>query len=170
MVINLSKVKSEALLLFCRDLIESYKQNNTDTFDIDENIRQFIDIRVEHLLKAINLPCQPIAYYIRNKQVSRIAMIIKGYDFINKTISLKFKENQLFNPVMLAFSLLSTWFAELSQCEDDKEFLFFTRYPYGEVYDKLLIEIEDSEYRKLNLSMLNIAEDTIIKLNNYRFR
>lgn len=170
MVINLSKVKSESLLLFCRDLIESYKQNDVDTFDIDNEIKEFVDTRVDQLLKAINVSCQPISYYIRNKQVSRIAMIIKGYDFINKTLSDKFKKEQMFNPAMLSFTLLSTWFAELSQCEDDKEFLFFTRYPYGEVYDKLLIEIEDSEYRKLNLSMLNIAEDTIIKLNNYRFK
>jgi hypothetical protein len=170
MVINLSKVKSEALLLFCRDLIESYKQNNEDTFDIDEDIKQFMDTRVEQLLKAINIPCQPIAYYIRNKQVSRIAMIIKGYDFINKTISKKFEKQQLFNPAMLSFTLLSTWFAELSKCEDDKEFLYFTRYPYGEIYDKLLLEIDNNEFKELNLSMLNIAEDTVIKLNNYRLK
>ena len=170
MIINISKVKSEALLLFCRDLIESYKKNDQNTFDINQELKLFIDERTDHLLKAINVYCQDIPYYIRNKQVSRIGLIIKSYDFINKTLSKKFQKQQLFNPAMLCFTLLSTWFAELSQSEDDTQFIFFTRYPYGEIYDKLLLEVEDPQYRKLNLSMLEIAEEVIIKLNNFRFK
>lgn len=170
MVLNISKVKSEALLLFCRDLIESYKKNDTDDFDIDETVKQFIDERTLQLLKAVNVYCQDIPYYIRNQKVTRISMIVKTYDFINNAISKKLGQKQLFNPAMLCFTLLSTWFAELSQCEDDKEFLFFTRYPYGEIYDKLLLEIENEEYKKLNLTMLNIAEEVILQLNNYRLK
>ena len=169
MILNISKVKSEALLLFCRDLIESYKTNDNNTFDINGTIKQFVDERTLHLLKAINVYCQDIPYYIRNQKVTRISMIIRTYDFINNAISKELEQKQLFNPAMLCFTLLSTWFAELSQCRDDKEFLFFTRYPYGEIYDKLLLEIDDQEYKKLNLSMLNIAENVIVKLNNYRF-
>ena len=113
---------------------------------------------------------QPIDYYIRNKKVSRILMILKTYEFINKNISKQFKSGTKFNPSMLCFSLLSTWFAELSILEDEIEFLYFSRYPYTEIYDVLLLNIENKEYRDLNIAMLHIAENTIYKLNNYKFK
>lgn len=169
MIINISKVKSESLLLFCRDLIESYKKDSA-AFDIDEQLKQFVDERTDQLLKAINVYCQDIPYYLRNAKVSRISMILKGYNFLNDTLSKKLQQRQLFNPAMLCFTLLSTWFAELSQCKDDKDFLFFTRYPYSEIYDKLLIEVENEEYKKLNLSMLLISEEAILKLHGYGFK
>ena len=170
MVINSSKVKTEALLLFCRDLINSYKQSDTSSFNISDDINVFIEERISQLNKAINVTIQPIDYYLRNKKVSRILMILKTYEFINKNISKQFKNGDYFNPSMLCFTLLSTWFAELSMLEDEREFLYFSRYPYSEIYDTLLLNIKNQEYRNLNISMLNIAENTIYKLNNYKFR
>lgn len=170
MIINSSKVKSEALLLFCRDLIESYKDNSDELFNLSTDIKDFVDTQSIHLYKAINVSIQPKEYYIRNQKVSRISFILRTYEYINKNISKKLKNGDKFNPAMLCFSLLSTWFAELSIGEEDKEYLYFCLYPYSEIYDKLLLNLNEVEYKKLNILMLNIAEDTIFKLENYRFK
>lgn len=170
MIINSSKVKTEALLLFCRDLIDSYKNNHDEVFDVAKEIQIFVDNRTMQLHKSINISVQPIEYYLRNKQVSRISIILKTYEYINKNITQLMKNNTKFNPAMLCFSLLSTWFAELGHESDSKEFLFFTIYPYGEIYDTLLLNINNIEYKNLNISMINVAEATIFKLNSYRFK
>jgi len=170
MIINSSKVKSEALLLFCRELILSYENSDDSIFDISTDIKTFIDEQTKQLYKAINVVIQPNDYYIRNTRVTRIAIIIKTYEHISKNISKQFAKGDVFNPAMLCFALLSTWFAELSITEDDKEFLYFNIYPYSEIYDKLLLHINNIQYKQLNLTMLQIAEDTIFKLNNYRFK
>ncbi|MGB3751262.1 MAG: hypothetical protein WA945_06805 [Arcobacteraceae bacterium] len=170
MIINSSKVKTEALLLFCRDLIDSYKDNQDEVFDISDEIKDFVEIRIAQLHRAINTTIQPIDYYLRNKQVSRIYMILKSYEYINKNITKLLKNNMKFNPTMLCFALLSTWFAELGKENNSKEFLFFSIYPYAEIYDKLLLNINNNEYKNLNISMVNVAELTVLKLNTYRFK
>jgi len=170
MIINSSKVKTEALLLFCRDLIDSYKNNNDELFDVSDELKDFVDNRVLQLHKAINVTTQPIDYYVRNQRVSRITMILKTYEYINKNITRLLKNNKKFNPSMLCFALLSTWFAELGNENNAKEFLFFSIYPYGEIYDKLLLNLDNAEYKGLNITMLNVAEETILKLNSYRFK
>jgi len=170
MIINSSKVKTEALLLFCRDLIDSYKNSKDDIFNISTELKEFIDIRTLQLHKAINVAVQPIDYYVRNKRVSRITIILKTYEFINNSITKLLKDNVKFNPSMLCFSLLSTWFAELGHEIKSKEFLFFTLYPYSEIYDKLLLNLDNIEYKNLNISMLHISEKIILNLNTYRFK
>lgn len=170
MVVNSTKVKTEALLLFCRDLIESYKETKDSSFVMDEDITKFIDTRIEDLLKAINVSVQPIPYYIRNSRVSRISIILKTYELINQKVSKILRDGQRFNPSMLCFTLLSTWFAEFGACESDKEFIYFTIYPYSEIFDKLILETPDPEYKKLNISMLDISESVIKELNSYRFK
>ena len=170
MIINTTKVKSEALLLFCRDLISSYQNNNQNQFGVDTETISYIDEQINHLLKAINVTTQPIDYYVRNQKVSRIMMILKSYQFINKEISKSFKEGDNFNPSMLCFALLCSWFAELSIGEEDKEYIYFCLYPYGEVYDKLLLNNKNDEYKNLNLKMLAIAENSIINLHKFRFK
>ncbi len=170
MVINPLKIKSEASLLFCRDLILSYKDNAEDIFHIDKETKAYIDGQIDQLLKAINISCQPIDYYTRNQRVSRIQYIIRSYEHINKNITKKLQNGTPFNPSMLCFALLSTWFAELSIGEEDKEFIYFCLYPYSEVYDTLLIHAQNSEYKNLNISMLQLAEETIYKLHQYGFR
>ncbi|MDC0933123.1 hypothetical protein OAR97_04680 [Arcobacteraceae bacterium] len=170
MIINSSKVKTEALLLFCRDLIDSYKNSKDDIFDLSIELMEFVDSRTTQLHKAINISVQPIDYYLRNQKVSRISMILKTYEFINKNITKLLQNNAKFNPSMLCFALLSTWFAELGHENKSKEFLFFTIYPYSEIYDKLLLKLDNNEYKSLNISMLHISEKTIFKLNSYRFK
>lgn len=170
MIINSSKVKTEALLLFARDLISSYKNNKDELFTLSTDLKEFVEQRCEQLEKAINVSVQPIDYYVRNQNVSRIAFILRTYEFINKQISKHLKDNSRFNPSMLCFSLLSTWFAELENESNSKEFLYFSIYPYGEIYDKLLLHTNNLEYKNLNIKMLNIAEDVVFKLNSYRFK
>lgn len=170
MIINSSKVKTEALLLFCRDLIDSYKDSSDAIFDLSSELMEFIDNRTIQLHKAINVSVQPIDYYLRNRKVSRISIILKTYEFINNNITKLLKNNAKFNPAMLCFALLSTWFAELGHEIKSKEFLFFTIYPYSEIYDKLLLNLENIEYKNLNILMLHISEKTILKLNTFRFK
>jgi len=170
MIINAAKVKSEALLLFCRELILSYEKSDENLFDISQEIKTFIDEQIEQLQKAINVVIQPNDYYMRNMRVTRIALIVRTYESINKNISKELKNGDLFNPAMLCFALLSTWFAELSITEEDKEFIYFNIYPYSEIYDKLLLHLKDLQYKQLNIKMLQIAENTIFKLNSYRFK
>ena len=170
MIINSTKVKTEALLLFCRDLINSYKSDDEEVFTIPDELKRFIDNRVDQLLKAIEISTQPSEYYIRNSKVSRISLILRTYNSINKNISAYLKNGDRFNPSMLCFALLCSWFAELSIGMEDKEFIYFSIYPYSEIYDKLLLNIEDANYKSLNISMLNLAEDTIFKLHTYKFK
>jgi hypothetical protein len=169
MIINPLKIKSEAILLFCRDIIENYKDTKNTLFSVDPKVEQYVEQQIDQLYKAINVTCQPIDYYVRNKQVSRIQYIIRSYDYIGKHISKKLDNNTPFNPSMLCFALLCSWFAELSVSQDDKEFLFFSVYPYSEFYDSLLLHSTNPEYKALNISMLQIAEETIEKLHSFRF-
>lgn len=170
MIINTTKVKSEALLLICRDLITSYRSSDQNSFKISKELISYVDEQTEHLLKAINVSTQPIDYYLRNQRVSRISMVLKSYQYINQQLSKRFKDGDMFNPSMLCFSLLCSWFAELHNNQKDKEYLYFYLYPYGEIYDKLLLNTTDLEYKNLNLKMLTIAENTIVELNRYKFK
>jgi hypothetical protein len=165
MIINLKSAKTESLLLFCRDLIDSYEKNSDELFDVDDGLKNFVASHIEQLKKGINAILQPNEYYIRNMTVSRIRIIVKYYNFINKQVSKKLENDARFNPSMLCFSMLATWFKELGNVSSSKEFIFFNIYPYGDIYDSLLINIQDSEYKKLNISMISIAEDIMIKLN-----
>lgn len=125
MVLNNSIIKTEALLLYCRDLILSYKSNKDNLFIIDNEVKDFINQEIDNILKNINLLVQPIDYYIRNSIVSRIKIIIKSYNYIDKSISNSLKKGDIFDPAMLCFSLLCSWFAELQITNKNKEFIFF---------------------------------------------
>jgi hypothetical protein len=166
MIVNIHIVKTEALLLFCRDLINSYKAYDDDIFLIDKDTKEFVQIHTQQLQTAINSLVQANDYYIRNIRVNRINIIIKFYNYINKTISQHLNKDDKFNPSMLCFSLLATWFKELGYENCAKEFVYFSLYPYGEIYDKLITNINDYEYKNLNIKMIQIAEDMMIKLNN----
>ncbi len=166
MVLNLSKIKTEALLLFCRDLIDAYSSND-DIFNVDNEIKIYINDTVSQLQKAINQVVHPSQYYINNSKNTRIKAILNSYEYINKSISNHLSQGQQFNPAMLCFSLLTTWFAELRHEHNSKEFIYFIIYPYGNIYDKLLINIKNDEYKILNISMIQIAEDVILKLDKF---
>ncbi|HIP13366.1 MAG TPA: hypothetical protein EYG97_02175 [Arcobacter sp.] len=168
MVINISSVKTEALLLFCRDMIASYENSNEDIFSTSSELKLFIKEHIHDLKKAINVVVQPSEYYIRNIKVNRIKYIVNNYNDINKSISTHLSANPSFNPSMLCFALLATWFKELEHETTSKEFIYFGLYPYGEIYDKLIIQVTNQEYKSLNVKMIQIAEDVMLQLNRTR--
>ncbi|MBD3841170.1 MAG: hypothetical protein IE909_04685 [Campylobacterales bacterium] len=172
MVVHKDKIKSEALLLICKDMIITYKQKEVlqgQMQGVDQQTKEFVITRTEHFLKAINVCVQPIDYYLRNKRVSRIVMILKSYQYLHDALSKKFSKNQQFNPFMLCIAMISTWFVELEKCNNEKEYLYFERYPYGEIFDGIFVKNQHIEYKKLSIAMVEIAESVITKFDNFRF-
>ncbi len=171
MILNLSKIKTESLLLFCKDLILSYK----DTDDIEkyvmdkEVIEKFNNIGND-MLKQISNITYPENYYLENRKHYRIKSILDGYNFINTEISKNLKQNEEFNPSMLYFSLLALWFKELNKESKSKEYIYFILFPYYNVYDKFLVEIKDKDFKLLNIKMIELAEKVIYKFDKYNFR
>ena len=171
MILNVSKIKTESLLLFCKDLILSYK----DTDDIEkyimdkEVIEKFNNIGND-MLKQISNITFPQNYYLENRKHYRIKAILDGYNFINNEISKNLKQNEEFNPSMLYFSLLALWFKELNKESKSKEYIYFILYPYSNVYDNLLVEIKDKEFKLLNIKMIELAEKVIYNFDKYSFR
>jgi hypothetical protein len=169
MILNLSKIKTEALLLFCRDLIGAYKNSEDNLFDVDKNIKLFIKTTTDDVLQQIEKTVHPQAFYLRQANNSKIKAILLSYTFINNNLSKELKEGKLFNPAMLYFSLLATWFVELGRESKSKEYLYFSLFPYGEVYDAMLLHTKDINFKGLNVSMIDIAEKIIVKLDSYKF-
>ncbi|RXK09509.1 hypothetical protein [Halarcobacter bivalviorum] len=174
MILNLSKIKTEALLLFCKDLILSYKDNKDNFFDIDKELVDYINSISDEILKQINNVTFPTEHYINNKKHYRINAVLKAYDFINNTLTKEFEKieesKRVFNPSMLYFSMLAVWFKELDKESRSKEYIYFTIYPYANVYDKLLINIKDETFKKINILMLELAEALIYKYDAISFK
>lgn len=174
MILNLSKIKTEALLLFCKDLILSYKDNKDNFFDIDKELVDYINSISNEILKQINNVTFPTEHYINNKKHYRINAVLKAYDFINNTLTKEFEKieesKRVFNPSMLYFSMLAVWFKELDKESRSKEYIYFTIYPYANVYDKLLINIKDETFKKINILMLELAEALIYKYDAISFK
>ena len=171
MILNVSKIKTERLLLFCKDLILSYKDRvDVNDYGMDkEVIEKFNNIGNDMLKQILNVTF-PQNYYLQNRKHYRIKAVLDGYNFINDEISKNLKENEAFNPSMLYFSLLAVWFKELNKESRSKEYIYFLLYPYSQVYDKLLVEIKDKDFRKLNIKMIELAEKIIYKFDKYDFR
>ena len=173
MILNLSKIKTEALLLFCKDLILSYKDKNDKIFEIDDEIDEFITKISNDMYKQMQNCTFPNDYYIKNKNHYRIKAVLTAYNFINKELTKELsdgKKGKLFNPAMLYFSLLAVWFKELNKENKSKEYIYFLIYPYSNVYDKLLINIKDEKFKELNISMIELAEKVIFKLDKVSFK
>lgn len=171
MILNLSKIKTESLLLFCKDLILSYKdKGDIEKYVTDKDIIEGFNNIGNDMLKQISNITFPQNYYLENRKHYRIKAILDGYNFINKEISKNLKENEEFNPSMLYFSLLALWFKELNKESKSKEYIYFTIYPYSHVYDKFLVEIKDKEFKLLNIKMIELAEKIIYKFDKYDFR
>ena len=174
MILNLSKIKTEALLLFCKDLIASYIDKEDKLFDVDEETNNYIDEISNAMYKQMKNVTFPNDYYIENSKHYRIKAVLKAYNFINKELTKEFEQNEntgkVFNPAMLYFSLLAVWFKELDKESKSKEYIYFTIYPYSNIYDKLLVNIKDEEFKKLNISMIEIAEKIIYKLDRVSFK
>lgn len=170
MILNLSKIKTEALLLFCKDLILSYKDiEDSSSYGLNEDvIFKFNEISNE-MLKQITIVTFPNEYYLKNSAHYKIKAILNCYNFINNEISSLLKQGEAFNPSMLYFSLLALWFKELNKESKSKEYIYFILYPYGNIYDKFLVEIKNSEYKSLNIKMIELAEKIVLKLDKYMF-
>ena len=167
MILNLTKIKTEALLLFCKDLIQAYEQNSSNFFNIEDEIIKFIDDEIIKLLDQINKCTKRKEYYLNKQTNFHIRAVLKSYDQINLQISKNFNEKEPFNPSMLCFALLSTWFAELEKESKSPEYLYFSLYSYSIVYDKLMIEANNSQFKLINIKMLNIAESTIKQYDKF---
>ena len=171
MILNLSKIKTESLLLFCKDLILSYKdKKDFNTFEVNnESINSFNEISID-MLKQISNVTTTNEYYLKNRNHYKIKAILNAYNFINEEISKALKENEEFNPSMLYFALLAVWFKELNKESRSKEYIYFIIYPYSNVYDKLLIGVKNQDFKKMNIQMIELAERIIYKLDAYSLR
>lgn len=163
MILNLSKIKTEALLLFCKDLILSYKDKEEKLFNVDDEIDEYINSVSSDFLKQINNVTFESSHYINNRNHYRIKAVLNAYNFINREISDVFKDGTTFNPSMLFLSLLAVWFKELDKERTSKEFIYFTLFPYANLYDKLLVNIKDENFKAINIMMLEVAERVIYK-------
>lgn len=167
MILNLSKIKTEALLLFCKDLIDAYKQNSSNLFNIESHIILFIDTQINKIVDQIELSTKRKEYYLSKQTNYHIRAVLKSYDQLNFQISSSFSEKEPFNPSMLCFALLSTWFAEFEKESKSPEYLYFSLYSYSIVYDKLMIESNNSQFKLINIKMLNIAESVIKQYDKF---
>lgn len=170
MILNVSKIKTESLLLFCKDLILSYKDKvDIENYGVDKDIIENFNNIGNDMLKQILNTTLPEKYYLENRRHFRIKAILDGYNFINKEISNELKHNEAFNPSMLYFSLLAVWFKELNKESRSKEYIYFILYPYSHVYDKLLVDMKNKEFKELNIKMIELAEKVIYKFDRYSF-
>ncbi len=125
MILNISKIKTEALLLFCRDLINSYQdQKSTVDYGLDNELSKEFDEIANDMLKNINLVCQPNQYYLDNRNHFRPKAILKAYNEINKLLMNNLKENQEFNPSMLYFSMIQKDLDSLQTMKQEKTFSY----------------------------------------------
>ena len=171
MILNLSKIKTESLLLFCKDLILSYKdKKDFNTFDVNnDSINKFNEISID-MLKQISNVTVSNDYYLKNRKHYKVKAILNAYNFINEEISKCLKEKEEFNPSMLYFALLAVWFKELNKESRSKEYIYFILYPYANVYDKLLVGVKNQKFKKMNIDMIELAEKIIYKLDAYSLR
>jgi len=170
MILNLSKIKTESLLLFCKDLIASYKDKDEVIFEIHEDINNYINDISNDMYKQIEKCTFPSEHYINNRNHYRIKAVLQGYNFINKRVSKELENGKLFNPAMLYFSMLAVWFKELDKESKSKEYIYFTIYPYANVYDKLLVNIKDEKFKRLNIEMIELAEKVVFDLDKVSFK
>ena len=170
MILNLSKIKTESLLLFCRDLILSYKdKDDIEKYIMDKEVIEKFNNIGNDMLKQISNVTFPQEYYLENRKHYRIKAILDGYNFINNEVSNNLKQNEEFNPSMLYFSLLALWFKELNKELKSKEYIYFIIYPYSNVYDNFLVEIKNKDFKLLNIKMIELAEKIIYKFDKYSF-
>lgn len=170
MILNISKIKTEALLLFCKDIILSYNLKDDTFFDVDKETKEYINNVTSDILKQLQYVTKPNEFYLKKQSSTHIRSVLSAYNFINKNLSKEFEDGKTFNPSMLYFSLMATWFAELGRESKSKEFIYFSMYPYAEIFDKLLVNIKDSHFKALNISMVDIAERIVLKLDRYKFK
>jgi len=167
MILNISKIKTEALLLLSKELIKSYIDNKEKIFFVDDEIKDFIENKTFEVYKEILKTLHKDEFYTSGANVYA-RLIMKYFTFLNQEISKQIKIGQPFNPAMLLFSLLATWFLELGHEGKSKEYLYFSLFTYGEIYDLMFISAKDVSYKAINIQMVDIAERIIYKYDGVR--
>ena len=95
MILNVSKIKTESLLLFCKDLILSYKdQSDIEKYLMDKEVIEKFNNIGNDMLKQISNITYPQNYYLENRKHYKIKSILDGYNFINNEISKNLKQNE----------------------------------------------------------------------------
>ena len=168
MILNISKIKTESLLLFCKDLISSYIDNDSIDYGVDKDIVVEFDEISRQILNEIKKVTFKDEYYLKNRSHYRIKAVLNCYNYLNSEISKMLKQNEAINPSMLYFSLLTLWFKELNKESSSKEYIFFLLYPYTNIYDKLLIKIKNPEFKELNIKMIELAENLIERFDKVK--
>ncbi|NQY22186.1 MAG: hypothetical protein HRT40_12950, partial [Campylobacteraceae bacterium] len=66
MIINLSKIKTEALLLICKDLINSYINEVNTHYKINDDLNAYINNLSKEFLVQVTNSTYPNEYYLKN--------------------------------------------------------------------------------------------------------
>lgn len=164
MIINISDIKTEALLIFCRDIFASYK-NSPLVLDITPELWRYFNEQSELLLNQINAIIHPNDFYIKGSNAYKNRTIIKYYEHLNSITSSCFKEQQPFNPMLFVISLLTYWFVEYGHEKKSKKYLFFHLFPFVELYDKFLYDVSDTNYKIINITTIDLSQKIIEKFN-----
>ncbi len=168
MILNTSKIKTEALLLFCKDLINSYKdQSNENINENNELLNEFNKISDE-MLTQINQVTFSTSYYLSNRKNFRVKAVLNAYNFINSKLTKLLQKNSQFNPSMLYFAFLALWFKELNKEEKSKEYIFFSLYPYSKAYDDFIVKNSDEKSKLMNINMIKLAEQIIYEYDRVK--
>ena len=165
MILNTSKIKTEALLLFCKDLINSYKKQTTKLETLDTQLLNEFNKISDDMLIQINQVTFSTAYYLKNRDHFRIKAVLNAYNFINKELSNLLEKNSEFNPSMLYFAFLALWFKELNKESKTKEYIYFSLYPYSKAYDDFIVKNSDKKSKQLNIRMIQLAEKVVYKFD-----
>ncbi|QOG11592.1 hypothetical protein [Arcobacter sp. FWKO B] len=167
MILNISKIKTEALLLFAKELIKSYINNNEKIFFVDENTTQIVENKTYELYTQIVKSIHKDEFYTSGTNI-HARLVMKHFEYLNKLIAKELNMGEPFNPSVLLFSLLATWFLELGHESKSKEYLYFSLFTYGEIYDLMFVNTKDVAYKAMNIKMVDIAERIIYKYDNVR--
>lgn len=167
MIVNISKIKTEALLLFAKELIKSYIYKDKKIFFVDEVTTKFIEDKTYDIYKNIVKTIHKDEVYINGSNI-HARLVMKYFDFLNKQITKELKMGEPFNPSVLLFSMLATWFLELGHESKSKEYIYFSLFTYGEIYDLMFVNTSDLVYKAMNIKMVDIAERIIYKYDNVR--
>ena len=165
MIINVEKIKTEALLIFCKDLIIAYK-NSEIVVDIESELIEKMEIQTDLILKEIEKIIKPYDFYLEHQNNFKIKAILNAHSFLITHCNKRFKNNQLFNPFILVLSILTYWFGEFEKGKNIKQYIFFSIYPFCEIYDNFFVKMKNTSYKIVNLKTIEIAEELTKTYNN----
>ena len=96
MILNISKIKTEALLLFCKDIILSYNLKDDVTFDVDEGTKKYITSITNDILKQLQNVTHPNEFYLQKQSNTKARAVLGTYNFINKSLSNELQNGKTF--------------------------------------------------------------------------